>query len=55
MPVLFVISGGWKDLFDVVKRRRAIAADQRDAVRVSVSRGKAAVDVSPADFCNSLR
>ena len=40
MPLLFVISGGWKALFDLVKKRRAIAADQRGSVRASASRGK---------------
>ena len=40
MPLLFVISGGWKALSDLVKKRRAIAADQRDAVRASASRGR---------------
>ena len=38
MPLLFVISGGWKDLSDLVKKRRAIAADQRGSVRASASR-----------------
>ena len=40
MPLLFVKSGGWKDLSDLVKKRRAIAADQRGAVRASASRGR---------------
>ena len=39
MPLLFVISGGWKDLSDLVKKRRAIAADQRGSVRASASCG----------------
>ena len=38
MPLLFVISGGWKALSDLVKKRRAIAADQRGSVRASASR-----------------
>ena len=40
MPLLFIISGGWKALFDLVKKRRAIAADQRGSVRASASRGR---------------
>ena len=40
MPLLFVISGGWKALSDLVKKRRAIAADQRGSVRASASRGR---------------
>ena len=39
MPLIFIISGGWKALFDLVKKRRAIAADQRGSVRASASRG----------------
>ena len=39
MPLLFVISGGWKDLSDLVKKCRAIATDQRGSVRASASRG----------------
>ena len=39
MSLLFVISGGWKDLSDLVKKRRAIAADQRGSVRASALRG----------------
>ena len=40
MPLLFIISGGWKALFDLVKKRRAIAADQRGSVRASAPRGR---------------
>ena len=40
MLLLFIISGGWKALFDLVKKRRAIAADQRGSVRASASRGR---------------
>ena len=39
MPLLFVISGRWKDLLILSKKRCAIAADQRDAARASASRG----------------
>ena len=40
MPLLFVISGRWKDLYDLIKKNRcAIVADQRDAARASASRG----------------
>ena len=50
MPLLFVISGRWKYLFNLVKNRRAIAADQRDAIRASASRGRGGYQVLPADF-----
>ena len=41
MPLHFVTSGGLKALSDLVKKRRAIAADQRGSVRASASRGRA--------------
>jgi len=50
MPLLFIISGGWKALFDLVKKRRAIAADQRGSVRGARRAAEVAIQVSPADF-----
>ena len=50
MPLLFVISGGWKALSDLVKKRRAIAADQRVSVRASAPRGRGGYPVITRRF-----
>ena len=55
MPLPFVISGRWKDLSDLVKKKlRAIAADQRGAVRASATRGRGGYSGIASRFLQQL-